>query len=34
MYPYLNEEKSGWLKIEYATGKEGWVSGVYADLTK
>lgn len=34
MYPYLNEEKNGWLKIEYATGKEGWVSGVYAELTK
>jgi len=34
MYPYLNEEKSGWLKIEYVTGKEGWVSGVYVDLTK
>lgn len=34
MYPYLNEEKSGWLKIEYETNKEGWVSGVYVDLIK
>ena len=34
MYPYLNEEKSGWLKIEYVTDKEGWVSGVYVDLIK
>jgi len=34
MYPYLNEEDSGWLKIEYETDKEGWVSGVYVDLVK
>ncbi len=34
MYPYLNEEDNGWLKIEYATDKEGWVSGVYVDLIK
>lgn len=34
MYPYLNEEKSGWLKIEYAADKSGWVSGVYVDLIK
>lgn len=34
MFPYLNEEKSGWLKIEYEEGKEGWVSGVYAELIK
>ena len=34
MYPYLNEEKSGWLKIEYEKDKEGWVSGVYVDLVK
>lgn len=33
-YPYLNEEKSGWYKIEYKTGKEGWVSGVYVELVK
>ena len=23
------EEKSGWYKIEYITGKQGWVSGEY-----
>jgi len=34
MYPYLNEEKNGWLKIEYEKDKEGWVSGVYVDLIK
>ena len=34
MYPYLNEEDNGWLKIEYETNKEGWVSGVYVDLIK
>jgi len=34
MYSYLNEEKNGWLKIEYETDKEGWVSGVYVDLIK
>lgn len=31
-FPYLNEKKSGWLKIEYEPGKEGWVSGAYVDL--
>ncbi len=34
MYPYLNEEENGWLKIEYEKNKEGWVSGVYVDLIK
>ena len=34
MFPYLNEEKSGWYKIEYEEGKEGWVSGVYVELVK
>jgi hypothetical protein len=34
MYPYLNEEKSGWYKIEYKSNEEGWVSGVYVDLIK
>lgn len=29
-YPFL-EEKSGWYKIEYETGKEGWISGKYAE---
>jgi len=33
-YPYSNEEKNGWYKIEYETGKEGWISKVYADLTE
>lgn len=28
-YPYL-DEKSGWFKINYATGKEGWISATYA----
>lgn len=31
-YPFLNEKQSGWLKIEYKEGKEGWISGVYAEL--
>ncbi|MCJ7804838.1 PEGA domain-containing protein [Patescibacteria group bacterium] len=34
MYAYLNEEESGWLKIEYKKDEEGWVSGVYVDLIK
>jgi len=34
MYPYLDEEKDGWLKIEYKKDEEGWVSGVYVDLIK
>jgi len=29
-YPYLDEDK-GWYKIEYEEGKEGWVSGRYAE---
>ncbi|MCK4588498.1 PEGA domain-containing protein [Candidatus Woesebacteria bacterium] len=30
-YPYLDkDEDTGWLKIEYEEGKEGWVSGQYA----
>jgi uncharacterized protein YgiM (DUF1202 family) len=32
MFPYLDEEQSGWYKIEYEEGEEGWVSGVYCDL--
>ena len=32
--PYLNETVSGWHKIEYATGKQGWVSGQYATVVK
>jgi len=31
-FPYLNEKKDVWLKIEYEPGKEGWVSGAYVDL--
>lgn len=34
MFPYLNEEKNGWYKIEYEKGEEGWISGVYTDLIK
>lgn len=29
-YPLL-EEKAGWYKIRYAAGKEGWISGQYAE---
>lgn len=30
-YPYLDEdENTGWFKIEYEEGQEGWVSGQYA----
>lgn len=32
MFPYLGEEENGWYKIEYEKDKEGWVSGVYAEL--
>lgn len=34
MYPYSEEEKNGWYKIEYEDGKEGWVSGVYVELVE
>jgi hypothetical protein len=34
MYPYLEEEKNGWYKIEHEDGEEGWISGVYADLVE
>lgn len=33
-YPYLDETKDGWYKIEYEEGEEGWISGVYAELTE
>lgn len=33
-YPYLNEEKNSWYKIEYEKDKEGWISKVYADLVE
>ncbi|MBI4129836.1 SH3 domain-containing protein [Candidatus Roizmanbacteria bacterium] len=32
-YPYL-EEQEGWFKIEYEKGKEGWISGQYAEKTE
>lgn len=32
-FPLL-EEKSGWYKIEYEAGKEGWVSGRYVEKVK
>ncbi|MBI4035065.1 MAG: PEGA domain-containing protein [Candidatus Chisholmbacteria bacterium] len=36
--PYQNEEQNGWYKIEYASGKTGWVSrgasGEYAKLVQ
>jgi len=31
-FPYLEETENGWHKIEYETGEEGWVSGVYGEL--
>ncbi|KKS98204.1 MAG: WD40-domain containing protein [Candidatus Gottesmanbacteria bacterium GW2011_GWA2_43_14] len=30
--PFI-EEKSGWFKVEYETGKEGWISSRYAERT-
>jgi len=33
-FPYLDETKNGWHKIEYATDQEGWISGSYSDLAK
>ena len=32
--PYLDETVSGWHKVEYESGKEGWVSGQYAVIHK
>ncbi|MBI5151410.1 MAG: PEGA domain-containing protein [Candidatus Pacebacteria bacterium] len=34
LVPYLNQATNGWLKIEYQTGKQGWVSGQYAVVHK
>lgn len=31
-YPYLDYDQSGWYKIEYATGKQGWIVAQYAKL--
>jgi hypothetical protein len=33
-YSYLGETESGWHKIEYEEGEEGWVSGVYSELVE
>lgn len=33
-YSYLGETESGWHKIEYQEGEEGWVSGVYSELVE
>ncbi len=33
-YPYLGKTESGWHKIEYEEGEEGWVSGVYSELVE
>ncbi|MBN1263739.1 MAG: PEGA domain-containing protein [Candidatus Pacebacteria bacterium] len=34
VFAYLEETKEGWYKIEYEAEKEGWVSGVYAELVE
>lgn len=33
-YPYLNDTQGGWHKLEYAAGKQGWVSGQYSAVVK
>jgi len=33
-FPYLDETKNGWYKIEYEKGEAGWVSGVYVELVE
>ncbi len=33
-FPYLGETTNGWHKIEYEKDKEGWISGVYAELVE
>lgn len=33
-YPYLESNDTGWHKIEYATGKQGWVAATYAKVVK
>lgn len=30
-FPLLDTTESGWYKIEYQTGKQGWISGKYAE---
>lgn len=34
VFPYLDEKESGWYKIEYEDGEEGWVSSVYSELVE
>jgi uncharacterized protein YgiM (DUF1202 family) len=31
-YPFIEANEAGWYKIEYEEGKEGWISGKYAEL--
>ncbi len=31
-YPFIEVNDTGWYKIEYEEGKEGWISGKYAEL--
>ena len=33
-YPYLDTNSTGWVEIEYATDKPGWVSGSYVKVVK
>jgi len=33
-YPYIESNDTGWHKIEYATGKQGWVAATYSKLVK
>lgn len=33
-YPYIESNDTGWHKIEYATGKQGWVAATYAKVVK
>lgn len=33
-YPYIESNDTGWYKIEYAAGKQGWVAATYAKLVK
>ncbi len=33
-YPYLESNDTGWIKIELADGKSGWISGKYAKVYK
>lgn len=33
-FPYLDSNETGWYQIEYEPGKEGWISGQYADIVR